>query len=75
MLPVNSDTKSPSWDFDGNLESPTLAPSILTSKGTGNICHSFLKAGIFQFLTDSTHTLSGQFVPIPDLPDWVINEE
>lgn len=75
MLPVNSIIKTPSWDWDGNLEVPTLSPSILTGKGTGFICHSFLKAGVFQFLTDSTHPLSGQVVPIPDLPDWVINEE
>lgn len=75
MLPVNSPQKDPSWDWDGNLEKPTLSPSILTGKGTDRICHSFLRAGVFEFLTDSTHSLSGQSVPIPDLPDWVVNEE
>jgi hypothetical protein len=71
MLPVNTQVKSPSWDWDGNLEAPTLSPSILTGKGSPNICHSFLEAGVFQFLNDSTHPLASQFVPIPDLPDWV----
>ena len=70
MLPVNSTTKSPSWDWDGSLEFPTLSPSILTRHRGVEICHSFLKAGVFQFLTDCTHSLAGQFVSIPDLPTW-----
>lgn len=74
MLPVNSDVKQPSWDWDGNLESPTLNPSILTGKGTEHICHSYLKAGVFQFLEDSTHELAGKHVEMGDLPDWVVNE-
>lgn len=80
MLPVNSSEKSPSWAWDGNLEAPTLSPSILThtgpyvdGKGVG-ICHSFLKAGVFEFLSDCTHSMAGQNVPMPDLPTWV-NEE
>lgn len=66
MLPVNSKTKDPSWDFDGNLESPTLTPSILT-KYNDHICHSYLKDGVFKFLDDCTHELAGKEVPIPDL--------
>lgn len=75
MLPVNSSAvKSPSWDWDGNLEAPTLSPSILTGKGSDNICHSFLKAGVFEFLSDSTHAFSGKKIAIPDLPDWIIED-
>lgn len=72
MLPVNvtEDIGKPSWDFDGNREAPTLFPSIIT-KGSSGVCHSFLKAGTFEFLSDSTHPLVGQHVPIPDLPTWV----
>lgn len=72
MLPVNSpDIGKPSWDFDGNLDAPTLSPSILThGSETIPTCHSFLVAGVFQFLTDSTHSLAGQHIPIPDLPTW-----
>lgn len=73
MLAVNSNTEiigTPSWAWDGNLDAPTLSPSIL-SQGYCR-CHSFLKAGIFEFLTDSDHPLSGQSVPIPDLPDWAV---
>jgi hypothetical protein len=69
MLPVNAENiDKPSWGWNGDLESPTLSPSIL-SKGYC-VCHSFLRDGIFEFLTDSSHPLSGQNVPMPDLPDW-----
>lgn len=74
MLPVNSPhIEKPSWDWDCNLEFPTLSPSILTrggALGPNGICHSFLKNGVFQFLDDSTHSLSGKHVALPDLPKW-----
>lgn len=76
MLPVNSPNKSPSWDWDGNLEAPTLSPSILThASGRQPQCHSFLKAGVFQFLSDCTHDLKDQFVPMPDMPDHWAEED
>lgn len=74
MLAVNSNTKKPSWDFNGNLEKPTLSPSILTRFETTSglfICHSFLRDGVFEFLNDCTHHLAGQHVEIPDLYGWV----
>jgi len=77
MLPVNSaDTNGkPCWEWNGDLEKPTLSPSILSRGGSSNkVCHSFLKDGIFEFLTDSEHPLSGQKVPIPDLPSWTTEE-
>ncbi len=74
LLPVNSSIKSPSWDWDGDLVHPTLNPSILTGKGSKNICHSFLRNGVFEFLSDCSHGLVGQRVEIPDLPDWFIRE-
>lgn len=33
------------------------------------ICHSFVTDGQIQFLSDSTHELAGQTVPIPDFPE------
>ena len=79
MLPVNApEIEKPSWDWDGNLDAPTLSPSILTRGGSGGssaVCHSFLKAGVFEFLTDCTHDLAGKKVPIPDLPDWAVKME
>jgi hypothetical protein len=71
ILPVNAPRlEKPSWDFDGNLEAPTLSPSILTRNGDGGVCHSFIQQGQFQFLGDCTHSMAGQTVPMPELPDW-----
>ena len=78
MLPVNTKDKSPSWEFDGNVNAPTLSPSILTKTENASglfICHSFLRNGVFEFLNDSTHHLAGQRVPIPDLYEWVERED
>lgn len=74
ILPVNTTVKQPSWYWDGNLEEPTLDPSILTGKGSNKICHSFLRAGVFEFLGDCNHSLANQKVPMPDLPEWFIKE-
>ncbi len=75
MIPVNSSIKEPHWIWDGNLERPTLSPSLLTGKSTADVCHSFLRDGVFEFLNDCTHALAGQKVDMPDLPDWVTNKE
>lgn len=74
MLPVNTENNSPSWSFDGDFERPTLNPSILTYKDRPEFrCHSFLRNGIFEFLDDCSHSLANQHVPIPDLPQWVVD--
>lgn len=75
VLAVNSTVKSPSWSWDGNLEKPTLSPSVLTGKGSDKICHSFLKKGVFEFLGDCNHSLAGQKVEMVDLPDWFVKEK
>lgn len=75
MLPINTDKTSPAWTWDGNLDSPTISPSILTGKNTpSRRCHSFLTQGIFEFLSDCTHDLAGLKVPMLDLPDWFTKE-
>lgn len=59
------------WGFNGDLNSPTLTPSILArrSNGTGLyfVCHSFVKEGKIEFLNDCTHSLKGQTVDLPDI--------
>lgn len=84
MLPVNSfgvmaqaRDKRPMWEWDGNVEAPTISPSILTKGGAPAnqyVCHSYLKEGVFQFLGDCTHSLINQHAPMLDLPEWVIAE-
>lgn len=75
MLPISGNLPpgKPMWEFSGTEECPTLSPSILTkypSEGKEWICHSFMREGVFEFLTDCTHEFSGQKVPVPELPDW-----
>ncbi|MDR6117287.1 hypothetical protein QE370_000471 [Aeromicrobium sp. SORGH_AS981] len=35
------------------------------------VCHSFVRAGRWEFLADSTHLLAGQTVDVVPLPDWL----
>lgn len=79
MLPVNATDSAgrPKWTWDGNLEAPTLDPSILTRWGPSeknNVCHSYLRNGVIEFLDDCTHVYAGQHVPLSPLPDWVVHE-
>lgn len=61
-------TKHPKWEFNGDMEKPTLHPSLLVRYGAGGeeVCHSFIKDGMIQFLDDCTHALKGQTVPLED---------
>ena len=72
------------WEWNGDLDRPTLTPSILVHSyrtfiddelqepaltNERNImmtplCHSFMRAGRLEFLTDCTHELAGQTVPM-----------
>lgn len=56
----------PQWTFDGNLDHPTFSPSLLVYEvpGYSPRCHSFIKAGVMEFLADSTHPLANQKVPL-----------
>lgn len=74
MLPVTGDaSKRPTWTWDGDLDAPTLSPSILTyASGEQPRCHSFLRAGVWEFLDDSTHALAGHRVPMVPLPGWAL---
>jgi hypothetical protein len=75
ILSVNSEEKKPSWNWDGFIETPTLEPSILTRGADGFVCHSYLRDGKFEFLSDCTHSMVNmKNVELPDLPDWFIEE-
>lgn len=65
------------WGFNGDLERPTLTPSILChpsgrlnddgSVRQSPLCHSFVTDGRIQFLSDCTHALAGQTVDVPEV--------
>lgn len=53
------------WLWDGNVEQPTFNPSI-------NIvgrCHYFIHGGQIKYQGDCTHSLAGQTVPLPPIPE------
>ena len=71
------DGPGPRWSWNADAERPTFTPSVLVSypgadAGQGGapprICHSFVVDGAMQFLSDCTHSMAGQTVPIPDWP-------
>lgn len=55
----------PRWTFNGDLDKPTISPSLLV-QGQYR-CHSFIKDGQIQFLTDCDHQLAGQTVPLQEI--------
>lgn len=70
------------WSFDGNLEAPTIEPSVRSfmpahsrtvdgqtkQYAEKTICHHFLRGGVIQYLDDSGgHQLRG-FVDLPHYP-------
>jgi hypothetical protein len=64
----------PLWEWDGNVEMPTFKPSIKVSYDhlidgveVKDVCHFFVKAGRIEYLSDSTHKLSGQTVDMVDI--------
>jgi hypothetical protein len=64
------------WAWDGNRDAPTISPSILVTSNdpTKPRCHSFVCAGRWEFLGDSTHALTGQTVNVVPVPDWLATE-
>jgi hypothetical protein len=56
------------WSFNGNLESPTFSPSFKHQWGTDEICHYVLTDGVLNYCGDCTHSMAGQKVPLPDIP-------
>lgn len=72
---VNTSPKS-NWTWNGDMDRPTFSPSILvtcewhTEDDTmkDDRCHSFVKDGQIQFLSDCTHAKAGQTVDIPEWP-------
>jgi hypothetical protein len=77
---VDAAAPPPVWTWDGDLDAPTISPSILVSGPPMDpqdillqpgVCHSYIRAGRWQFLGDCSHPLVGQTVDLLPLPDWV----
>lgn len=65
----------PIWGFNGDIDKPTVTPSILTrypanpeaTDESERVCHSFITDGNVQFLSDCWHSLAGQTVELPEI--------
>lgn len=57
------------WQWNGSLVVPTLSPSISVRLAKGGVCHSFVRNGNIEFLSDSAHALAGQTVPLVAYPE------
>lgn len=64
----------PCWTFNGDVERPTITPSInawgeFGPDGDRRVkrCHSWVTDGRIQFLDDCTHPLAGQTVDLPQI--------
>lgn len=66
-----SSQSGPKWSFNGNNELPTFSPSIKVDWGTTppKMCHYFIQDGEIRFCSDSTHSLAGKVVLLPDIPE------
>lgn len=62
------------WRFNGMMDRPTFLPSMKVTLhnhdgSVQRLCHSFLRNGTWQYLSDCTHHLAGKTVPVPDYFD------
>lgn len=66
-------TFNDTWQFNGDIEKPTVSPSLLVTyppdSALKDRCHSFIKDGMIQFLNDCTHELKGQTVELPEIKE------
>jgi hypothetical protein len=59
------------WTWNGSMDRPTFHPSLLVFKDSpSQRCHSWVKDGKIQFLSDCFHKLAGKTVDIPEWDEW-----
>lgn len=72
---MDKPTFSPSLLIDSERYDPPVTPENheqwkrepWPQKKVRFVCHSFVRDGMIQFLTDCTHKLAGQTVELPDV--------
>ena len=57
------------WTWNGDVDRPTLKPSIRTSDGQGTVCHTWITDGKVIFLGDSTHEFANQTLDLLEIED------
>ena len=61
------------WEFNGNVEKPSFTPSLRITgvhreTGQPSCCHLYVTDGAIHFCGDCSHGMSGQTVPMVDMP-------
>lgn len=64
---INLDDVSGPFRWTVDFEKNTIHPSVRTLDATN--CHSYVKNGQIEFLSDSNHAMRGTTVDLPDFPD------
>lgn len=62
-------TLNSTWEYNGDPNNPTIRPSILVTWNHIDEqfrCHSYITDGNIEYMKDSTHSLAGKTVPLPE---------
>ena len=75
----NEQDPSQVWTFDGDIVYPNFNPSLLVESpqwdkenerwGPPDICHSYMRNGVWHFLGDCTHAMASHNHPLIDFPE------
>lgn len=66
---VVNDYRAPGdvWQFNGDVNNPTFSPSLLVlSDNSKYRCHSFVRNGNIEFLSDCSHEYAGKTIELKD---------
>lgn len=53
--------------FNNDFDKPTFTPSLVQDFTPGRKCHSFIKDGMIQYLSDCFHELKNQTIELPEI--------
>lgn len=68
-IELGSDKNKPLWTWNEDLEKPTFSPSLLVNGTTDMRCHSYVRDGKIEYLSDCWHESRGQTVDMQEI-DW-----
>jgi hypothetical protein len=57
--------------FNGDLNNPTVSPSLVDNFSAGRMCHSFINEGKIKYLGDCTHHLAIKTVELLDCDEMM----
>ena len=80
---LHSVTQEWNWSWTSHdTDMVTISPSVLVrydvsppNEHLSTVCHSFVRNGQWEFLSDCSHSLAGQTAELVPLPDWFIYQD